>query len=169
MHFEKVTYDAFKNDMMAFRPMNFMGGEVDKAYESIELPKRKTKYSAGYDIRTPIDIVIPPHEIRRIPTGVKVAFQEDELGAWFLAMFVRSSVGNRNVVICHGTGIIDADYQFSDNDGDMLIALINHSDQLVKYSAGDRICQGVFLIHGITDDDRAEGARTGGLGSTGLR
>ena len=167
MRFEKVRYDAFEHDMMQYRPINFMGGEAKEAYDKIKLPERKTKYSAGYDICTPIDISIPSGQRRVIPTGIKVVFEEDEMETWHLQMFVRSSVGIKDgVVLTNGTGVIDSDYQFGNNDGDMMLALLNTSEKLVKYKAGDRICQAVFMIHGITSNDKASGDRTGGIGST---
>lgn len=167
MRFEKVRYDAFEHDMMQYRPINFMGGEAKEAYDKIELPERKTKYSAGYDICCPIDITIPSGQRRVIPTGIKVVFEEDEMETWHLQMFVRSSVGIKDgVVLTNGTGVIDSDYQFGNNDGDMMLALLNTSEKLVKYKAGDRICQAVFMIHGITSNDKASGDRTGGIGST---
>ena len=94
-------------------------------------------------------------------------FEEDEMETWHLQMFVRSSVGIKDgVVLTNGTGVIDSDYQFGNNDGDMMLALLNTSEKLVKYKAGDRICQAVFMIHGITSNDKASGDRTGGIGST---
>ena len=167
MRFEKVRYEAFEHDMMQYRPINFMGGEAKEAYNKIKLPERKTKYSAGYDICSPIDISIPSGQRRVIPTGIKVVFEEDEMETWHLQMFVRSSVGIKDgVVLTNGTGVIDSDYQFGNNDGDMMLALLNTSEKLVKYKAGDRICQAVFMIHGITSNDKASGDRTGGIGST---
>ena len=167
MHFEKVKFEAFERDMMQYRPINFMGGEAKEAYDKIKLPERKTKYSAGYDICSPIDISIPSGQRRVIPTGIKVVFEEDEMETWHLQMFVRSSVGIKDgVVLTNGTGVIDSDYQFGNNDGDMMLALLNTSEKLVKYKAGDRICQAVFMIHGITSNDKASGDRTGGIGST---
>lgn len=167
MRFEKVRLDAFKNDMAMYRPINFMSGDVEKAYENIKIPVRKTKYSAGYDICTPIDITIPGGQRRVIPTGIKAVFNDDEMESWHLQMYVRSSVGIKDgIVLTNGTGIIDGDYQFAENDGDMMLALLNTTDSVVKYKAGDRLCQAVFAIHGITSDDAATGKRTGGIGST---
>ena len=167
MHFERVKFEAFKNDMAMYRPINFMSGEVEKAYDGIKIPVRKTKYSAGYDICIPIDISIPSGQRRVIPTGIKVVFEEDEMSTWHLQMYVRSSVGIKDgVVLTNGTGVIDSDYQFAENDGDMMLALLNTSDKLVQYKAGDRICQAVFVIHGLTSDDNASGDRIGGIGST---
>lgn len=169
MRFEKVRYKAFEHDMMQYRPINFMGGEAKEAYDKIKLPERKTKYSAGYDICSPIDISIPSGQRRVIPTGIKVVFEEDEMDTWHLQMYVRSSVGiKQGVVLTNGTGIIDPDYQFSHNDGDMMLALMNTGPETVKYKSGDRICQAVFCLHGRTENDTAQGRRTGGVGSTGL-
>ena len=167
MHFERVKFNAFKNDMAMYRPINFLYGDLERAYECVKIPVRKTKYSAGYDICIPIDITIPPGQRRVIPTGIKVVFEEDEMSTWHLQMYVRSSVGIKDgVVLTNGTGVIDSDYQFAENDGDMMLALLNTSDKLVQYKAGDRICQAVFVIHGLTSDDNASGDRIGGIGST---
>ena len=167
MHFERVKFEAFKNDMAMYRPINFMSGEVEKAYDGIKIPVRKTKYSAGYDICIPIGISIPSGQRRVIPTGIKVVFEEDEMESWHLQMYVRSSVGIKDgIVLTNGTGVIDPDYFRGKNDGDMMLALLNTSDKLVQYKAGDRICQAVFVIHGLTSDDNASGDRIGGIGST---
>ena len=167
MRFERVKLEAFKNDMAMYRPINFMNGDVEKAYEGIKIPVRKTKYSAGYDVCTPVDVVLPSGQRRVIPTGIKAVFSEDEMESWHLQMYVRSSVGIKDgVVLTNGTGVIDPDYFMGENDGDMMLALLNTSDKLVKYKAGDRICQAVFVLHGLTSDDNASGDRTGGIGST---
>ena len=167
MKFEKVSFEAFKNDMMTYRPMNYMEGHIKEAYDNIVIPVRKTKYSAGYDICTPIDISLPSGQRRVIPTGITAIFTPEEMKTWHLQMYVRSSVGIKDgVVLTNGTGVIDPDYYTGQNDGDMMLALLNTSDKLVKYKAGDRICQAVFVIHGLTSDDKAVGDRTGGIGST---
>lgn len=169
MRFEKVSFEAFQRDMMEYRPISFLGSITKEAYDAIKLPKRKTRYSAGYDICTPIDITIPPGERRVIPTGIKVVFAEDEMDTWHLQMYVRSSVGIKDcIVLSNSTGIIDPDYQFAENEGDMMLALVNTGQNLVKYKAGDRLCQAVFMMHGITTDDDASALRKGGIGSTGV-
>ena len=168
MHFEKVKFEAFEKDMMQYRPMNFLGSQADEAYDNISLPERKTKYSCGYDVKTPITITIRPHDSIVIPTGIKVVMSEDEMKTWCLKLYARSGVGIKDkVVITNAVGLIDSDFQFSDNDGDMLIALTNMSEEVRTYKAGDRVCQAVFEIYGITSDDKAVGERTGGVGSTG--
>ena len=168
MRFEKVSLLAFAADMKSEYPL-FTNDYITRAWNGIVLPKRSTKHSAGYDICTPIRMIIPPDCRAIIPTGIKAVFEPDEMDTWHLQMYVRSSVGiKQGVVLTNGTGIIDPDYQFAENEGDMMLALINTSDQIVKYEAGDRICQAIFCIHGITSDDEAGGCRHGGVGSTGV-
>ena len=121
--------------------------EIDNAYKSIKIPERRTEYSAGYDIRTPIDFTMPAGTKVVIPTGIKAVFDDDELGTWHLQMYVRSSIGIRDgVVLMNGTGIIDSDYQFGKNDGDMMLALWNTSENTVKYKAGDRFHKTLQVI-----------------------
>ena len=170
MRFKKVKYKAFFEDILKYNPRSSITQkEIDNAYKSIKIPERRTEYSAGYDIRTPIDFTMPAGTKVVIPTGIKAVFDDDELDTWHLQMYVRSSIGIRDgVVLMNGTGIIDSDYQFGKNDGDMMLALWNTSENTVKYKAGDRICQAVFAIHGRTSDDSVTKKRTGGIGSTGV-
>ena len=168
MKFEKVSYESFNGDMIrcGFRPEDIMD-----AYNNIEIPKRKTKYSAGYDFVTPVNCWIGPNKTITVPTGIKAYFRPEEAKMWHLSLYIRSSIGiTRGVVIANQTGVIDADYcNNSDNEGDILIALKNTNDFPVSFMAGSRVMQGIFEIHGITSDDNADGARTGGIGSTDER
>lgn len=169
MQFERVNFTSFSDDMIKFSPAIYTKEKLFDAWNGITLPERGTVGSAGYDIRTPIDVTIPPYGNVVIPSGIKAVFDSDEMETWCLQMYIRSSIGlNDHVTITNGTGIIDADYQFAKNDGDMLLALTNNSDNLVKYKAGDRLCQGVFTIHGLTNNDKTNRVRFGGVGSTGI-
>jgi len=129
------------------------------------LPVRATARSAGYDFATPIDFKIPPHSTYILWTNVKAYMQEGEV----LKLFVRSSIGiKEGIRLANGTGIVDADYfENPDNDGNIGIALHNHTGQTKLFKAGDRIAQGIFMNYLIADDDDASGERTGGTGSTG--
>ena len=57
--FEKVSYNQFKNDFMDSFPQ-YNEKEVEEIYHSIQLPKRATKGSAGYDFYSPIDFELNP-------------------------------------------------------------------------------------------------------------
>ena len=72
-------------EMISQRQMN-KDFETDIEYE-IKLPKRSTKESAGYDIFSPVDILLKPNEEIKVPTGLKVHMQKGEV----LLIFPRSS------------------------------------------------------------------------------
>ena len=61
------------------------GFEVAKGFEDkeINLPERKTKYSAGYDIEAAEDVIIPSFKKGINPTlvktGIKVYMPDDEV------------------------------------------------------------------------------------------
>ena len=132
----------------------------------IKLPKRGTKNSAGYDICTPVDILIPAHGFSEpIQTDIKVYMGENEV----LKIYPRSSIGfKKKLMLVNTTGIIDSDYyENPDNDGNIGFAFYNMSDVDVLIKAGERVLQGIFVNYLITEDDNADEVRTGGTGSTG--
>ena len=132
----------------------------------IKLPKRGTKNSAGYDICTPVDILIPVHGFSEpIQTDMKAYMGEDEV----LKIYPRSSIGfKKKLMLVNTTGIIDSDYyENPDNDGNIGFAFYNMSDVDVLIKAGERVLQGIFTKYLITEDDNADEVRTGGTGSTG--
>lgn len=132
------------------------------------LPKRKTKKSAGYDFECIETITIPPYipgsKPTLVPTGVKCKMQDDE----FLMLVNRSSnPKKKSLVIPNSMGIIDADYYNNpDNDGEMMFAFYNLSNEPITIEKGYCMGQGIFQKYYITDDDNAEGERIGGFGST---
>ena len=89
-------------------------------------------------------------------------------GDEYLAILVRSSMGFKyNVRLCNQVGIVDSDYYNNpDNEGHIFVALKNEGDKVFKVEKGDRYAQGIFQKYLLTDDDDADGERTGGFGST---
>ena len=150
--------------------MKTRGFEIAKGYEDkgINLPVRKTKKSAGYDVEAAEDIIIPPFEPGCKPTlihtGLKAYCQDDE---WFMLANRSSNPGKKKLVLANGIGIIDADYYGNpDNDGEFMYAYYNISNEPVEIKKGDVIGQVVFQKFLAVDNDQAEGERTGGFGST---
>lgn len=43
---------------------------------------------------------------------------------------------------------------------------MNISKETITIEAGEKLGQGIFMKYGITEDDKAEGERIGGFGST---
>lgn len=146
------------------------GFEIAKGFENcnINLPVRKTKYSAGYDIEAAEDTVIPSFKKGMKPTlvktGLKAYMGEDEV----LILANRSSnPGKKGLILSNSIGVIDSDYYGNpDNDGHIMFAFYNIKDEDVEIKKGDAIGQAIFQKFLITDDDTATGERKGGFGST---
>ena len=167
MRFEKVSFEQFAADMEKW--MQELSWEMHEVYyNSVKLPKRQTKGSAGYDIASPMRLILLPGQQAVIPSGIRAVFTDEELETWHLEVFIRPSQAiKRGLNIINQVKIIDADYFQGENGGDILLALKNTSRKIIEIAPGESICQGIFKIHGLTSDDDAEGNRSGGVGSTG--
>ena len=143
------------------------GFEHAAGYESsgIPLPARRTALSAGYDLSAARDTEVERGKVTLVPTGVKAYMQPDE----YLGIHIRSGIAVRYALaLANGQGIIDADYYGNaDNDGHILLALINHGPADVFIARGERVAQAIFYKYLRADGDAASGARAGGFGSTG--
>ncbi|ABB14538.1 MULTISPECIES: dUTP diphosphatase [Carboxydothermus] len=133
--------------------------------KGINIPQRKTKASAGYDLEAAIDVVLNPGEVKLVPTGVKAYMPEDEV----LLIYIRSSLAvKKGLLLANGVGVVDADYYDNpENEGHIMIPLFNPGKEPVTIRKGERIAQGIFTRYLKADDDEALGQRTGGFGSTG--
>lgn len=156
--FEQISQKQWDDDFNNILEMH----QVD--YKKHQLPKRGSKTSAGYDFFSPINEIIPAHGTAKIPTGVKVFMQSDEV----LMIYPRSSMGFKtNIRLSNTTGVIDSDYYNNpDNEGHMWIKFYNPTDEDYTIAIGDKIAQGIFTKF-LTCGDNPEEERNGGLGSTG--
>lgn len=148
--------------------MRNRGFEKITKYTNVDftMPERKTRTSAGYDICVPEEVILQPGVLKLVPTGVKAYMQDDE----FLGIHIRSSMAvKKNIMLVNNVGIIDADYyNNADNEGHIMLALLNMSKNTIILQKNERIAQGIFYKYLIADDDNnAEKAvRSGGFGST---
>ena len=146
------------------------GFEIAKGFEesSINLPQRKTRFSAGYDVESAEDVIIPSFKKGMKPTlvktGIKAYMGENE----YLMLANRSSnPGKKGLILANSVGIIDKDYYGNiDNDGHIMFAFFNIKEEDIEIKKGDTIGQAIFMPYLITDDDNAQGERIGGFGST---
>lgn len=180
--------------------MKTRGFEVVTKYKDkgINLPRRQTIASAGYDIEAAKDIVIPSiwrlnfvrifrlirngHELYEkdyelaesilkpilVPTGLKVYMPEDEV----LILANRSSnTFKKNLSLPNGIGVIDADYYNNpNNEGELFVQVLNYGVRPLHIKKGDRIAQGIFIKYLKTDDDNPiTRPRVSGFGSTNER
>ena len=163
--------------------------------QDINLPKRATANSAGYDLYVAEDTLVPSLLAKYwnkwpVPNDVNVQYLEETAikikeynikpvlvstgvkckldPGTYLEISVRSSTPLKYLLIlANGVGIIDSDYYSNpDNDGEIFLQLINLGPNPVLLRKGDRIGQGIIKPYLTTEDDAAEGDREGGFGST---
>jgi dUTP pyrophosphatase len=130
--------------------------------QEINLPKRATEYSAGYDLFSNEFVIIHPHTKYLFWTDIKAYMQPDEV----LNIYVRSSIGiKKDLMLANGIGIIDSDYYSNENnDGNIGICLFNYSDKEVNIDKNERIAQGIFTKYLTVTDDIVSIKRSGGIG-----
>ena len=146
------------------------GFEIAKGFEdkNINLPERKTKYSAGYDVEAAEDIIIPSFKKGMKPTLIKTGIKAYMGDNEYLMLANRSSnPGKKGLILANSVGIIDKDYYGNpDNDGHIMFAFYNIKDEDITIKKGEAIGQAVFQKYFVADGDIAEGERVGGFGST---
>lgn len=129
----------------------------------IKLPERATVGSAGYDFFAPKDYTVAEGETVVIPTGVRCCMEP----GWVLSLYPRSGMGFKYLVgLANTVGIIDSDYYYSDNEGHIMVKLVNRGSEPLEIKKGKAFCQGIFTKYGVTIDDNAKDIRNGGFNST---
>ena len=156
--FEVISINQFNKDFK----------DIDTKYDDIIIPKRSTKFSAGYDFYRPYDLTIKKNEVVLIPTGIKAMLNSDE----FLGIYIRSSLGFKyNLRMCNQVGIVDSDYyNNTSNEGHIFVKLKNEGDNDIILKKYDRYVQGIIQKYYIVDNEKEiEDIRVGGIGSSGRR
>ena len=131
------------------------------------IPNYGTEAAAGVDLRAFIeqDILIKPMQRILVKTGL---FMEIPVG-YEAQVRPRSGLAiKKGITVLNSPGTIDADYR-----GEIMVILINLSNEDFIVKTGDRIAQMVIASHEQADwklveslDDTERGA--GGFGSTGV-
>ena len=148
--------------------MKLRGFEKIAKYAEVDfkMPERKTQKSAGYDFCLPEDVVLEPGKLQLVPTGVKAYMQDNE----YLGMHIRSSMAvKKHIMLVNNVGIIDADYyNNADNEGHIMLALLNTGDEALALPKGECVAQGIFYNYLVADGDAdsEKAVRGGGFGST---
>ena len=148
--------------------MKVRGFEKISKYAAVAfpMPERKTQQSAGYDLYLPEDITLLPGKLQLVPTGIKAYMQSDE----YLGVHIRSSIAvKKQLALVNNQGIIDADYYNNeDNEGHIMLALLNTGTEPVVLQKDERVAQGIFYKYLVADGDTetAKAVRGGGFGST---
>ena len=155
--FEKVSLKQFNSDVKSLLSIE------GNYYDNVKIPFRATKGSAGYDFYCPIDITIKPGEIAKIPTGIRCKIDD----GYVLQIYPRSSLGFKyQMSLLNTVGIIDSDYYNAENEGHIIVGIVNKGSKDIVISCGDRFVQGVFYQYFEANDYGIQQERCGGFGST---
>ncbi len=132
----------------------------------VPLPKYQTSGAAGMDLHAaiPEKITLGPLARAKFPTGLSVAIPHGFEGQ----VRPRSGLAAKHgVTVVNSPGTVDSDYR-----GEVLVVLVNLSNEAVTIQPLDRIAQMVFARHEIAtlievDDLDSTERGAGGYGSTG--
>lgn len=129
------------------------------------LPTYETSASAGMDVRSVIDTVIPPYGRALIPTGLFIAVPK----GYEMQVRPRSGLAlKKGITVLNTPGTVDADYR-----NEVGVILFNTSDEEFKVEKGDRIAQIVFnkfeQVNWLVVEELDETDRKGGFGHTGIK
>ena len=100
-----------------------------------------------------------------VHTGVKAYMPNDEM----LIIANRSSnTVKRRLCLPNSIGVVDSDYYNNpNNEGELMVQLINYGVRPIHIKKGERVAQGIFMKYLRTDDDApVSRQRIGGFGST---
>lgn len=166
--FEKVSLETYIKDL---KMCGILLPEEDCQlyYNQIQIPKRSTSQSAGYDFTLPFRVPILSNTLAKVPTGIKVDLSKapyPKVGK-FLALYPRSSLAfNHGMRLVNTVGIIDQDYYNNPtNEGDIIVAFESLTPFVIE--PGSKFVQGIIQPYYSFDDSSNDTKRIGGIGSTG--
>ena len=138
---------------------------ITRLSPDVPMPAYATPGAAAFDLAASAEVVVPPHAIALVPTGLVVEVPSGH----FLAILARSSTPlKRGLMVANGMGVVDSDYCGPADE--VKIQVINVTHQPVHVAVGDRLAQGMVLaaprvtFEAVAMSDKAS---RGGFGSTG--
>lgn len=144
----------------------------EKLSSSALAPRRYSEDSVGFDLSSPIDLVVKAGSTELVPTGLRIVLPPRTYGR----IASRSCLALVGIEVAGG--VIDPDFE-----GEVSIILRNHGAHDFNVSRGDRIAQLICercvipeLVRGSDDEDSSDSepdeppAVRGnkGLGSSGI-
>ena len=128
--------------------------------------KYQTSQSAGFDVTSTEDVVIPPHTTVLISTGLFINdwYAPSERLLPYLEVTSRSSIARQGIIVVNAPGIIDADYK-----DEIKILLHNLTSEAFTVTKGMRVAQilGKYTYR-VGNVVVSHKERSGGCGSTGV-
>lgn len=132
--------------------------------DPLPLPSYATAGSAGLDLHADEDVVLRPGQRALVPTGIAIELPE----GYEAQVRPRSGLALRHGIgMVNAPGTIDSDYR-----GEIGVILVNHGEEVVRLSRGERIAQLVIaryemvtllVVETLSESERG----AGGFGHTG--
>lgn len=136
-----------------------------KLHPDAIIPEYASPGACAFDLSLIEDATIAPGEIVRLRTGLVFKVPE----GYALLIAARSSLPRRHgLCVPQGFGIVDND--FCGPKDELLIQLLNFTNQPVQVKKGDRLVQGMlvpFAVGSFQEVQTLEHPSRGGFGSTG--
>lgn len=138
--------------------------KIKKLSDRAILPTYGSEFSAGADIYALDSACIEPGKTSLIRTGISVEIPVGYSGF----IYARSGLATkRGLAPANKVGVIDCDYR-----GEIMVALLNHSDETQEILSGERIAQLVIAPYIKAEFEECDclshtNRGNGGFGSTG--
>jgi dUTP pyrophosphatase len=161
-----MSVDEMNETHMTMMKTRTLG--VELVHEDAKIPSYAYPSDSGFDLRSTIEINIPPFGRALIPTGIKLSIPEE------YEIQVRPKSGlalNQGITVLNTPGTVDSGYV-----GEIKVIVFNTNNETVTVSKGMKIAQAVLcpvvcgkyvsleLTNKVEDKDRG----SNGFGSTGL-
>jgi dUTP pyrophosphatase len=161
-----MSVDEMNETHMTMMKTRTLG--VELVHEDAKIPSYAYPSDSGFDLRSTIEINIPPFGRALIPTGIKLSIPEE------YEIQVRPKSGlalNQGLTVLNTPGTVDSGYV-----GEIKVIVFNTNNETVTVSKGMKIAQAVLcpvvcgkyvsleLTNKVDDKDRGDK----GFGSTGL-
>ena len=129
------------------------------------LPEKKNFTDAGFDLRTPYDVVIAPGSVEKIPLNIRIHLPN---GSWG-RIETKSGLGSKGMLVY--AGVIDQGYRGIPH---VIATNLNHQGGDLVIKAGQKIAQMTmnphsleFYVEQVDSVDTATERGAGGFGHTG--
>lgn len=161
-----MSMEEMDNDHIKMMKTRSLG--VELIHEDAKVPTYAYPSDSGFDLRSTVEINIPPFGRALVPTGIKLSIPEE----YEIQIRPKSGLAiNQGLTVLNTPGTVDSGYV-----GEIKVIVFNTNKETVTVSKGMKIAQAVLcpvvcgkyvsieLIDKVEDKDRMDN----GFGSTGL-
>ena len=161
-----MSIEEMDNDHIKMMKTRSLG--VELVHEDAKVPTYAYPSDSGFDLRSTVEINIPPFGRALVPTGIKLSIPEEH------EIQIRPKSGlaiNQGLTVLNTPGTVDSGYV-----GEIKVIVFNTNNETVTVAKGMKIAQAVLcpvvcgkyvsieLMDKVEDKDRMDN----GFGSTGL-